>query len=546
MIRKLPIGIQSFREIRENNLYYVDKSYFISQILRTAGQTLMYTRPRRFGKSVNLSMLDCFFNLEYEGNGWFDGLKISEDEKAERHKNAHPVIYFDFKDVYDDDFGMFLKKLSDRISELSRRYPYLENSEKLMDISREDFKKAVNGNLNECEINSFIHRLSYLLQLHHGKRVVILLDNCDSPIHSATDRNHKIKISGFMERMFSLALKGNDNLDFAVITGLLPIITRSVFSGLNNIEIHTVFDFHSDDAFGFTDEETKQILADCGRPDKYEEAKEWYGGYCFGDTTAYNPWSVLNYVGSGFKPDTYWADTDGNGIVRLLVDKDDFCTDRNLRNLSEGSKIEFDADRYISALDPDVISSHIEPAMAMTGYFGAVAQSDFEEFHIPNKELRITFEKMFLESVSGNAYGLISDIGNAMTGNDAEKLKELIPEYAKETIDAYLTHKEKDLRNFVCGTRSILNGICKVEEIPKSKNGYFGILFTCSDAAIPRICLGFKSVRSKSGLDEATAGAIAYIKKETESRGSDGDAILYGIAFCSKTYGIGTERIFLG
>ena len=277
MVRALPIGVQDFKEIRESDYLYVDKSDMISQILSEGADVYLYTRPRRFGKSLNLSMLDAFFNLKYpKDNKWFDGLKVSDCKECMEYKNAYPVIYFDFKDLDANTYELFLKRLSIKISELFIQYEYLENSDKINRVQRSRFDSVYSGTTDESELMNALSLLMKMLYSYHGKKVIVLLDEYDNPIHNAYGKDFQKEIIGIMRGMLSSALKGNDSLMFGVITGVMQISKESIFSGLNNLEVNNIFSKDFDEMFGFTNGEVKSICEEYGHPEKYDEAKEWY------------------------------------------------------------------------------------------------------------------------------------------------------------------------------------------------------------------------------------------------------------------------------
>ena len=341
MAGEMPIGIQDFKEIREKEYLYVDKSEMISHIISEGVKVYLYTRPRRFGKSLNLSMLDAFFNLKHpKDNMWFDGLKVSECEKCQKHRNAYPVINFDFKNLDSLDFGVFLGNLGQRLSDLYGMYDYLEGSDKLnrMDIA---FYDSVFSNTTDIvKIGHSLKKLSEMLYKHHGKKVIILLDEYDSPINNSYGKPFLQDVVGVMRNMLSSALKGNESLEFGVVTGVMQIAKESIFSGLNNLRVNNIFSKDFDESFGFTDSEVRSILEDNDHPEKYDEAKEWYDGYRFGDADVYNPWSIINYVQSRFEPGPYWAGTSGNDILDTLIDDADKSVFDDLLSLSQGEGIE--------------------------------------------------------------------------------------------------------------------------------------------------------------------------------------------------------------
>ena len=321
MVRPLPIGVQDFKKVRDEGYLYIDKSDLIPQILSQKSEVYLYTRPRRFGKSLNLSMLDAFFNIKYpKDNTWFDDLKVSDCRECEDHRNAYPIIYMDFKDLDIRNYELFLKLLSIKISDLYMEYEFLLESNKINRIQITRFEEMCTGTCDESSLINSLNLLSRMLYAHYGKKVVILIDEYDNPIHNAFGKPHHQEILDTMRGILSSALKGNDSLAFGVVTGVMQISKESIFSGLNNLRVNNVLSKDFDEMFGFTDEEVKTILEEYGHPERIDEAREWYDGYRFGDANVYNPWSLLNYVGERFEPKPYWAGTSGNSILEDLFE----------------------------------------------------------------------------------------------------------------------------------------------------------------------------------------------------------------------------------
>ena len=312
MVRALPIGVQDFKEVRDSDYLYVDKSNMISQILSEGAKVYLYTRPRRFGKSLNLSMLDAFFNIKYpKDNKWFDGLKVSECKECQEHKNAYPVIYFDFKELGVASTEMFEVDLKLKIADLYRQHKYLQESDVLDDVDKQYVMDLIQKRVEPLELRKSISTLSRMLYEHHGKKVIVLFDEYDNPLLNAYSKEFHKDIIQFMRDIMTSVFKGNESLMFGIITGVTQIAKESIFSGINNLKVNNIFSSKFDEMFGFTNDEVKAICEEHGHPEKYDEAKEWYDGYRFGDTEVYNPWSVLNYVDEGFRPQAYWAGTCG-------------------------------------------------------------------------------------------------------------------------------------------------------------------------------------------------------------------------------------------
>ena len=383
----IPIGVDSFREIREDGYYFVDKSELISDIVDRRSKVYLFTRPRRFGKTLNLSMIDCFFNLKYEGNSWFDGLKVMEHPDAVARMNSRPVIRIDMKGVRTKDYDLFLSRLSLIISDLYLSFDHLSDDGDLKPQLLDRFEKGKNQRLTESELQDSIRLLCTLLKARHGVAPIVLIDEYDYPINDSFGKDSYDSILDFLRGFYSSALKGNDDLGFAVVTGVMQIAKETIFSGLNNLSVNSIFSKDFDERYGFTPEEVESLCAYYGRPEAFQEAREWYDGYRFGDAEIYNPWSVLNYVRSGFEPGLYWAGTSGNSIIDTLLDDTDERIASDLGTLANGGSISAEISPTVVMSDIGRRADTIYSVMAVSGYLNAVPDGKLYRISIPNKEM---------------------------------------------------------------------------------------------------------------------------------------------------------------
>jgi len=412
--RTLPIGVQDFKEIRELNRLYVDKTGMISQILSEGTECYLFLRPRRFGKSLNLSMLDAFFNIKYpKDNKWFDGLKISECKECQEHKNAYPVIYFDFKNLDADSYELFIKRLSIKMTDLYSEYEYLKESDDIDEIFKTDFDTIISGTTSVSVLMNSLNMLSDMLYAYHGTKVIILLDEYDNPVHHINDKNLQNDVVDVIRGMLSCALKGNESLMFGVVMSIMQVGRNSIFSGLNNIKVNNIFSSKYGEMFGFTDDEVKAICEEYGHPEKHLEAKEWYEGYRFGNAEVYNPWSVLNYIDEGFRPQAYWAETSGNSIINTLLECADEWVYEELMTLSQGKSIKKSIDSTITFEELNSIPGDIYSVMVMSGYLNVVPFELGYEVGIPNGELYQVFGDQIAKYVS-RRYGNYNIIGSVI------------------------------------------------------------------------------------------------------------------------------------
>ncbi len=353
----IPGGVDDFREIREGGYYFVDKSELVSDIVNDRSEVFLFTRPRRFGKSLNLSMIDAFFNLEYKGNKWFDGLKVNSHPEVEKHRNAYPVIRLCMKDLVADDVEGFNGRLKLMLKSVYRGFKYLRDSDLVDEDLRREYFSA--GDLSDMQMERSVISLCQMLEQYHGVKPIVLIDEYDNPVNNAFNRDFYAGVMGSLRRFYSLTLKGNPHMSFAVVTGVMQIAKESIFSGLNNLAVDNIFSNNFDERYGFTEPEVKDLCTYYGHPEKFEEAKEWYDGYRFGDADVYNPWSLLTYIYNDFEPGTYWADTSGNDI--LLKDEADYQLVLATIALGRGGRYDVGIEREAGNGRADIIMRRNDP-----------------------------------------------------------------------------------------------------------------------------------------------------------------------------------------
>ena len=546
VMRDVPIGIQDFKEIRDNGYYFVDKSDLIVQILeKPATKAFLFTRPRRFGKSLNLSMMDAFLNIRYAGNTWFDGLSVSARKDLESRKNSFPVVCFDFKDLNVDTYDSFLAGMANKIADL-----YRVNSVVLEDIQDPKLRKDSNdlrmGTSGEDVLSRSIRTLTVLMQEHYGSKAVVLIDEYDNPIHSAYGKDDFERILNFMKIMMGSLLKGNESLHFAVITGVMQITKESIFSGLNNLSVNNILSRSFDEMFGFTSDEVRRLCEDHGHPEKYDEAKDWYDGYCFGDAEIYNPWSVLNYVDSGFRPYPYWAGTSGNSIIEDLLDSADPDTYRALQMLGSGQSISRRIDPTVTYHGLDKDRTAIYSMMVMTGYLTAVPNEYDYDIRIPNREMYGEFAKFTLAPLDSTVVEGMNRFTNALVRNDTATMEGALYDIFDQILGFRLLDHEKDYQLFITGMLLTLAGRYRVTADKESGNGFHDLLMECRDGRTPNIVFEFKRRRERDPpAEEMARRALDQIRRKDYAHGLRGDTILYGVVFDSKAPVILSDRISL-
>ena len=554
MAGEMPIGIQDFKKIRNEDSLYIDKSDMISQILSKRIEVYLYTRPRRFGKSLNLSMLDAFFNLKYpKDNKWFDGLKVSECERCQKHKNAYPVINFDFKDLNINDADSLNSNLKGKFHDLYGEFKYLLDSPNLDCYDKSRIDDILSRRLDMNELDRALLDLTRMLYLHHGTKVIVLLDEYDNPIHNSYGRPLSDKVLQFMKGTLSSLLKGNEYLQFGVVTGVMQIAKESIFSGLNNLRVNNIFSNNFDESFGFTDAEVRSILEDNGHPEKYDEVREWYDGYRFGGKDVYNPWSVLTYVDEGFRPGPYWAGTSGNDIMHTLLDKLDDNGFRELQDLASGKGM-------IKSINPQVTLSDLKNGrngiysmMVMSGYLSAIPHGSKYELRLPNGEMYKVLSDIIWTYLDDRIPGSDSDayaedILNAMTNNNVDGLEKALYDLFADSIGYQLLSNESHYQMFLAGLLVSNRGGYSVSAEFENGKGRYDILLESLVPTNPHVIIEIKHTKSDADDDTMSKDAeraLSQIKDRDYIHGLKGDILLYGIAFRGKEPRIVSEKMCL-
>lgn len=550
-MKGVPIGIQDFKKLRELDLYFVDKSPLIDQILAKPGvEAHLFTRPRRFGKSLNLSMLDAYLNMRYAGNGWFDGLMISELRPDDPVKNSCPVIYMDLKEFSARSYDAFISSIRLQVSGLFDSFRELADSEALSPRERKLYGVLLNKESDEVTLSGSLCLLSGMLDAHYGSKVVILLDEYDASINDAYGTPAQRDILNFMRDFLSSTLKGNGSLRFAVITGVMQIAKESIFSGLNNVRVNNILSTDMDEMFGFTSGEVERMCSDFGHPEKFEEARQWYDGYRFGDADIYNPWSVLSYVDYGFVPDSYWAGTSGNTIIDDLLSVMDGKTYGNLIALGSNGSIRSDLNSRVTFADISDRSAGIYSVMTMTGYLTA-RKVDGEVFlSIPNREMYGVFAEMVISKTGVDGLnGKMRNFAKAVLAGDTEGMSALLEDMLMSVLSGRVLDREHSYQAFMLGLLMNLFGSYSITGDFESVKGYHDIRLNRQRGNGPNIVMELKRMGSEESsgktAKEMAVLALGQIHERKYYHGMTGRTILYGIAFDSKTPTIVSEEIAL-
>ena len=398
-----PIGISSYREA-VTDYYYVDKTLMIRDFLDTKPKVSLFTRPRRFGKTLNMDMLRTFFEKSDEDTSVYfkDKLIWKCGEEYLKHQGKYPVIFISFKDVKYDSWDKALKEIAGTIAAEYARHSEIESSEKCFDAEKSFYRKIISGDSDEVELARALSALSVMLYRHHGEKTVIIIDEYDTPIQQGFIRGYYDQATGFIRNLFSGAFKDNGYLAFGFLTGILRVAKESIFSGLNNLKEHSILDERFSEYFGFTAGEVAEMMRNCGKAEKYEEVCDWYDGYLFGKTEIFNPWSVINYLDGGCLPRAYWEYTGNNEIIGDIVKAASPETADNLRALMREESVTVSIDSSIIYPEIQKDPSSVYSFLLMTGYLKPDATGVWGDggmlcnVRIPNREILSVYSREIL------------------------------------------------------------------------------------------------------------------------------------------------------
>ena len=487
-ILKLPVGIENFEDIRRSGFYYIDKTMLIEQTLNNWSKVTLFTRPRRFGKTLGMSMLRSFFEIGTD-KSLFDGLYISQNKSlCDEHMGKYPVIFLTLKGVEGLTFTKAKSMLSEIIKDEADRHYILNSSEALTSVDKEAFMKILTG--NEKNIENSLKTLSRLLYKHYGKKVVILIDEYDVPLDKAYQNGYYHEMVSLIRGLFGQALKTNDYLQFAILTGCLRISKESIFTGLNNFEVVSIMDSMYDECFGFTDKEVQEILKYFNLSEHYTDVREWYDGYHFGNTDIYCPWDVIRYCKSlcadpMAKPQDFWSNSSGNALVRSFIDKADVQTKDEIERLIAGEYIEKEISQELTYDEIDKSIANLWSVLFTTGYLTKQGVTDDGKVRlsIPNREIKNLFIKKIREwfsDTTANDGKTLEQFCNAFVERDTEKIEQLFGDYLWNTISIRDTAVAKDKKeNFYHGILLGLLGYKAnwlIKSNPESGTGYSDIL----------------------------------------------------------------------
>ena len=555
---KLPVGIENFEEIRKSGFYYVDKTKLIEQLLQNWGKVNLFTRPRRFGKTLNMSMLRAFFETGVDPS-LFEGLYISKNkEMCAEYMGKYPVIFLSFKGVDGLTFEEAQTRVTTIIRTEARRHYELKNSDRLVDEEIAQFAQLLAGKPDD--LTDSIRLLSELLYRHFDQKVIIIIDEYDVPLDKAFQNGYYREMISLIRGLLGQALKTNTSLQFAVLTGCLRISKESIFTGLNNFAVNSVVDVEHDEQFGFTDTEVHQILDDYKLNQHFSEMKEWYDGYRFGNADIYCPWDVINHVKKLLidpqaDPQAFWINTSGNGLVKRFVDKADKTTRDEIEQLIAGNPIE---KRIRLELTYDEIDNSIDNLWSVlftTGYLTQVGKAVDGVYRlvIPNKEVREVFvfqiQEWFRQTIVEDAKPM-QELCQAFLDGDAEKIQKHLTQILGRMISILDTKaRDEQKENFYHG---LLLGLLRSERDwlirsnVESGDGFCDILIEPEDPDSGMV-IELKYAATFRELDSACEKAMQQIRdrRYDEALRNDGreNILAYGIAFCKKRCKVVCEKL---
>ena len=564
--KMLPIGVENFEKLRRNDMYYVDKTEIIADLLQNHGDANLFTRPRRFGKTLTMDTLKTFFEIGQDAS-LFDGLAISRhSDICEKHQNKYPVVFLSLKGAAGSTYENAYSMIKQLIAEEYQRHSYLANSTVLDLVEKDQFNRIRSMSLNEGDLENSLRTLTRLLYKHHNQKVILLIDEYDVPLDKAFQNGYYKEMVSLIRGLFGQALKTNEFLQFAVLTGCLRVSKESIFTGLNNFEINSIVDIAHDEQFGFTDDEVRKLLLDYDRSERYPDVKEWYDGYHFGNTDIYCPWDVINFAKKlvwdpSARPSAFWINSSGNDMVKRFVDKADQTTRDEIEKLVAGGFVEKQLRLDLTYDEIDNTIDNLWSVLFTTGYLtkaGEVRMPDSGSYAyklvIPNKEVREVFVLQIQEwfkAVVAKDDDTMKLLSRAILDKDEKQIARQLNIVMSRMISILDTKASDDMKeNFYHG---LLLGLLRgsnpgwlIKSNRESGDGFSDILIKPEDPDAG-IVIEVKYAKEMISLDAACEAAMAQIKEKRydEALRDEGrcDILAYGIAFCRKRCRVVGENI---
>ncbi len=562
MLRKilLPLGIDDFRDLREGGYYFADKSLFIQDVIDDAAKVILLPRPRRFGKTLNLSMLYYYFALDQTEHyrDLFKDLAIMQAEVAHtRHQNQYPVIFFTLKDIKDASYEQAYQAIAFLMADLYAKHDYLLESQNLKPYEKEFFYQIMTRKATEVEVRNSLRELVRYLHVHHGIRPILLLDEYDSPIHTAYSKSYYHEMVSFMQGFLGSALKGNLDLHKAVITGILRVAQASIFSGLNNIIVYSILRAPYSQYFGFLEEEVRHLCEQTGVSHTMADIRQWYNGYQFGNTKVYNPWSILNYLHFNTPPQPYWVNVANNTLIKDLVTQAQSDVKAQFESLLQGQSVIQTITEEMVFPDLPQKESALWNLLLFTGYLTLVNVDlslgyQNATLKIPNLEVQRLFETMVrdwfnTQQLSFKAYhGLLE----SLVQPDIAKFERLLQSYIRESgsyFDFNQHTKEQVYHAFVLGLVVGLKDQYYIQSNRESGDGRFDVCLFPKNSDAVGLLIEFKKTENLAELEATATAALEQIQDrryDTLLHQYGVKQVLYlGIAFAAKNVKIMTNLL---
>ena len=537
-MKLLPTGIENFKTMIDKSAYYVDKTNFIENVL--SEQVVLYTRPRRFGKTLNMSMLYYFFSIKERENSYlFDGLNISKNKDALKHQNKYPTIFISLKEMKSLTFDAQISSFSNVVYELLDKNLEILSSDQLSDTTKDILNKLHNRSSSVEDLKISLRVITNALYTYYQQKVIVLIDEYDVPLQAAYQNNYYEEMVEFLRSVFSSALKTNDALEKGVMTGCLRISKESIFTGLNNFTAYSVLNNISSESFGFTELEVKQLLKDYNLSEKMDEVKEWYDGYQFGNKEIYNPWSTLMYVKNitqdvSFKPISFWANTSGNDIVVKYIQNGDKKLRKEFDVLMNGQSLIKYIKPELTYREMDNINN-IYSFLLLTGYLKVIKDRGENQYElvIPNKEVYEIYKQSFMSYFEDYTTSKKNELYQELVDGDAKKVNLLLNDILLRSI-SYFDNQESFYHGFLVG---LLNDY-EVVSNKESGNGRFDVCVLPENILGTIVLIECKhSISEDNLIDDAKEGARQIVEKkylEEHRFKKYENAIGYGISFYKK------------
>lgn len=565
MAKKLPIGIDDFKKIRESDFYYVDKTKLIEKLINNCGKVNIFTRPHCFGKSLNMSMLKCFFGIGTD-TSLFDDLYISNNkELCEKYLGKYPVISLTLKDIEGLDFKEALKRFSELIGCEANRFDFLLNSDRLSSTDKERYSSLIalnNGkySMDEDVLTSSLKLLSSLLYKHYNQRVIILIDEYEAALYNAFNNGYYDEMVSLIMSMYANALKGNEALEFAVLTGCLRLPQKIIYGGFNNFRYLSILDSRFNDSFGFTENEIKELLDYYNQDYYFEETKKWYDGYRFGDVDIYCPWDVINYVdllniSSNKTPQPFWINTSSNDIVKRFIYMADKKTRDDIERLVAGEAIEKEIHQELTYDEIDKSIDNLWSVLFTTGYLTQVGinKDGYFKLKIPNEEIRTVYKKQIREWFNATIQedtNSLNKLWDDFKNGNCEGIESYLNKTLDNTISIFDTKshdgkKEYAYHMFLTGILST-NRNWIVKSNLESGDGFADLIIE-TDNYNNGIVIEIKHSLIYDDMNISCLEALNQIKDKRydaylRNEGRN-DIMIYGIAFCKKRCKVVVEKL---